>query len=159
MTYTDGATYRRLRQHAGRLLLVEAHRGYSSVLAHVFARAAFEVTAVSTCHAATLYLQTIDFDVVISEYHLGDGTGDQLLRQARQQASHPLTVLMSADQQAGQHARACQADAWYYKGQPRRTLMNSLSHALQARNQPPESVESEVMDEINTIEQQGHRHA
>jgi DNA-binding NtrC family response regulator len=147
MTYTEGATYRRLRQHAGRLLLVEAHRGYASVLAHVFTRAAFEVTAVSTCRAATRYLQIADFDVVISAYHLGDGTGDQLLRQARQQSSQPLTVLMSADLQAGQHARACQADAWYYKGQPRRTLMNLLSHALQARNQPPEDDESDVMDE------------
>jgi len=154
MTFTDGATNRRLRQHAGRLLLVDPHRAYSSVLAHVFTHATFEVTTVPTGHAAARYLQTADFDVVISEYHLGDGTGDQLLREARQQPSHPLTVLMSADQQARQHAHACQADAWYYKGQPRRTLMTFLSHALQERNP---LLESE--DDTNTNEQQEHCHA
>jgi DNA-binding NtrC family response regulator len=154
MTYTDSTTDRTLRQHAGRLLLIEDHHGYLNLLRLVFTHAAFDVTAVSTFHAATQCLQTTDFDVVISDYRLGDGTGDQLLRQAHQQSSRPLTVLMSTDQQVRQYARACQADAWYFKRQPRRRLMASISDALQERDSTNEPGEPEEMDDDITRERQ-----
>lgn len=115
-----------IRKAPPQLLLVEDDDGFASLLTMVFQKAGYHVTNKSCYHDASICLITNTYDVIISDYHLGDGTGDALLCQAQHQYPPPLTVLMSADQRVALYAKQCQADAWYEKGNPIKDLLSLI---------------------------------
>ena len=93
-----------------RILVVEDDQHLSRVMSRLL-RAHFEVVVVQTFASALAALDD-SFDVVLSDWHLGDADGLVLLEQVRDRHPRTRRILMSAtalDTHAELRVRACSA--------------------------------------------------
>jgi len=80
-----------------KILIVDDNERILTSLASWFENAEFEVITVTSVGEAAVALgqQFEKYDVVLSDFELGDGDGSQVLAEARQQHPEALRILMS----------------------------------------------------------------
>lgn len=89
-----------------RVLLVEDDAMLSRALARDFARAGFDVEVVARVADALAALEG-DVDAVVTDVHLPDGVGDDVVRAAARRSPAPVVCAMSGDV-TDAHARRLQ---------------------------------------------------
>jgi two-component system CheB/CheR fusion protein len=77
----------------GRVLLVEDHPDTARVLAHVLRTRGLSVEVAGTVESALALARESNFDLLVSDIGLPDGTGHELLRQLRTQYDFPAIAL------------------------------------------------------------------
>ena len=87
-----------------RLLVVDDEAAICRVLERYLSRLGYEVHTTSSAGAAVILLRRLHFSVMISDVRLPDGSGLDLVRQAREIAPH-LAVVVFSGQADGQTQR------------------------------------------------------
>ncbi|MEZ5477344.1 MAG: ATP-binding protein [Thiolinea sp.] len=78
------------------ILLVESDTGFCDILSHFLISRGAKVTAVSTVHEAKTWLAvSASYDIVMTAAELPDGTGDELVREAKASKAGVITVLIN----------------------------------------------------------------
>ena len=79
-----------------RILLAEDHEDTRRVIEKFLSRAGFEVLATADLKGAVEVLSTGQFDIIISDIALPDGTGYALISEARRRGVRALAIALSA---------------------------------------------------------------
>jgi CheY-like chemotaxis protein len=79
-----------------RILVVEDHEDTSRVLTRSFARSGHEVAVAEDLQSGIDSLEHGEFDVIVSDIALPDGTGYALISEARRRGSDALGIAFSA---------------------------------------------------------------
>jgi DNA-binding NtrC family response regulator len=78
-----------------RVLIVDNHVVFANVLRTTLAMRGFVCGVAHSLAAATEAIDFNTFDVVISDYHLDDGSGLDVLREVKERAPEVVTILMT----------------------------------------------------------------
>jgi CheY-like chemotaxis protein len=78
------------------ILVVEDHEDTRQVLERLCSRSGFNVFSAATLQEGLHFLETTPFDVIISDIALPDGTGYELISEARRRGIHALGIALSA---------------------------------------------------------------
>ena len=100
-----------------RILFVEDHPDSRLVTANLLRHCGYHVTVAECAGAALNMLNTVTFDVILSDIGLPDGSGDGLIMLAKQQQSSIVAIALSAfaDARDIQSSRAAGFDAYLTK--------------------------------------------
>jgi|GEM_PF-932096 len=79
--------------HTGRILLIDDHADTLWSLNRLLMRRGYEVTTASSCGEAMKLVQQSEFDVIISDLGLPDGSGIDLIRDMRKHSTAPAIAL------------------------------------------------------------------
>lgn len=93
-----------------KVLFVENHARFAKVTVTQFL-ASHEVKVVASVAAARQALAQSAFDVILVDYDLDDGKGDELVRELRTQAQRPIIIASSSHQNGNSALLAAGADA------------------------------------------------
>ena len=89
------------RRHAPRILVVENDEDYRLMLKHRLLPVAkgrgWEVLFLNGFLEAEVALRNAPVDLVVSDYHLGDGLGTALTRLAHKNDANPHRIILSSD--------------------------------------------------------------
>jgi CheY-like chemotaxis protein len=79
-----------------RILIVEDHQDTSGVLKRCFSRSGHEVAVAEDVHSGIDQLEHGRFDIIVSDIALPDGTGYELMSEARRRGIDALGIAFSA---------------------------------------------------------------
>ena len=124
------------------LLLVDDDPSLLRVLEHQLSQAGFEVQAVDSVKTAQQQLDARQFDVVVSDLSLPDGSGLDLLQSVRQMGPSTVFVIITAYGTVENALEACRQGADDYVTKPfsREQLMFTIEKALRTRMLEKENV-------------------
>lgn len=80
-----------------KVLIVEDNATEASILQHAFEEHGYEVAVAESLSQAQSCLETGQPDIVVVDYHLPDGPGDQLLPKCKEMASPVVSVVITGD--------------------------------------------------------------
>jgi DNA-binding response OmpR family regulator len=92
-----------------RILFVDNHPEFTATVIEQFLRD-HEVVVVPTIAAAKRHVETATFDVVLVDYDLDDGKGDELIRWIRRSDAQARLIAVSARDSGNAALRAAGAD-------------------------------------------------
>ena len=93
-----------------KILFVENHPRFAKLTVQQFL-STHEVTVVPSLAAARQALAQSTFQIVMVDYDLNDGKGDELVQEIHEQASHPLAIGVSSHQSGNDALMKAGADA------------------------------------------------
>ena len=79
-----------------RVLIVDDERSMQEFLEIFFRREGYDVTTVGDVSSATLCLENDDFDLLVTDMQMPDGSGLDLLRVVRESSQETVTVVITA---------------------------------------------------------------
>ena len=112
------------------ILLVEDEADIRELFTLVLTQAEYAVVAVEAGQAGLEILGNRPVDLLVTDYHLPDMTGADVIRTARERLPQLRTVLISGEAKVEALARACGAQAWYRKGEPLDRFIGIIGTAL-----------------------------
>jgi two-component system response regulator AtoC len=111
------------------VLVVDDEPSVRQVLAAAIAKAGCTVDTVASAAAALDRLALASFDVVVSDVHMPDGDGIELLRQARARGVQATFIMVTAFASVDSAIDAIKAGAWDYITKPVRS--DEIAHRLE----------------------------
>lgn len=93
-----------------RILYVENHETFAQLVRARFL-AAHDVKIVASLAAARIELDSTNWEVLLLDYDLDDGKGEQLVQELQSRSKRPLIVAVSAYDHNNEAMRAAGADA------------------------------------------------
>ncbi|MEO8845467.1 MAG: EAL domain-containing protein [Kofleriaceae bacterium] len=118
-TFAEGAPLRRSEPSLQpRVLIADDDSTLRKMLTRLLRRASFDVVDVDSGHAALAALSTARFDVVLSDIHMPDGDGLELLRSVRRVDLDIPVILMSGKPDVTTAATALEFGAFRYLTKP-----------------------------------------
>ena len=100
------------------ILLVEDHKDSREVLSSLLAHCGHEVSTAENVHDALVLLDDFRFEVLVCDIGLPDGSGLDLVREAKQRQSWKKTIALTACQQNGERELGLRAGFDEYLTKP-----------------------------------------
>lgn len=116
-----------------RILVVDDERSIAGALEIILRESGYEVLTANSVFEATTILSDRDFDLVITDYRLSDGTGIDLITHIKSETSETEVILMTAYGSLEITIEAIKRGAYYYLEKPYTPdrLLTLVDRALQ----------------------------
>lgn len=100
------------------ILVVEDHGETRRILAGLLGRFGHDISAADTVGSALAFVQTKQFDAIVSDLNLPDGSGYDVIRSAKQNGNGLAGVALTAEGEADDIARGREAGFDYHLTKP-----------------------------------------
>ena len=135
------------------LLVVDDEVSMRELLDMMLTKAGYQITCAENGHSAVALIQKINFDLILCDIRLGDITGIEVLKKAKEHNPHTVVIVISAYASAENAVEAMNNGAYDYLPKPfdNNELKQTIAKALEMR-----TIENEKIGLSNILKENLH---